>query len=117
MTPLTNYDAVLLRLGGEDDSVLHIADMFLELLPSMRETLWRTFNERNLAGFRDAVHSLRGSAAILSASEVVALGRHVEKMELSEEMKPIVQEFEALCLRLADEVGRWVEAGGRPDGD
>ena len=57
-----DHDAALERVGGDEDLLRQIAEMFTQICPEWLENLQRHLNERDQAAMRRMAHSLKTSA-------------------------------------------------------
>jgi signal transduction histidine kinase/DNA-binding NarL/FixJ family response regulator len=96
-------EAFLKRLMGDRQLAAKIVKGFLGGIPSQLDNLRKRFNESDEAGARQAAHTLKGSAASVSAVGLRAIGQEMERAAAAGQLDRFgrllpraVEEFERL---------------------
>lgn len=93
-----------------------IAELFILRSHELLATLAQSLAAGDVAGVQAAAHALKGSAAELSATEVVQIARRLEKTARSEDLSALVIEGHSLqqfTLRLNTALETWLKQMGR----
>ena len=78
-----NYAAALDRVGGDESLLVELIAVFFEEYPKFANRLTQSLSQKNLAGLREAAHSLKGSLGYLGAGDGEALALAVEQASLA----------------------------------
>mgnify|MGYP002780353467 CR=1 FL=1 len=78
--PRHDFAAALARLSGDRKLFADLAALFRTELPQALEELRRTAAGEDAAGFRRAIHSLKGSAGYVGGTAVAAVAREMETL-------------------------------------
>lgn len=79
-TGLCNLDYLLVNLGRNQTTARRLVSLFLDHYGPLCERMERAAAEGNLAMLKDALHDIRSSCVLFSASECVDLARSIEDL-------------------------------------
>lgn len=75
-----DLDEALERVGGDQELLKEIADLFLEDAPGLVDGIRAAIEKKDPEALQRAAHSLKGSVANFGAEETVALAFQLEQM-------------------------------------
>jgi HPt (histidine-containing phosphotransfer) domain-containing protein len=81
-----NVDDALRRLGGDEELLRDIVQIYLEDAPGIIERIHNAAAQSDTNALQRAAHSLKGLGATLSASEVVGAAARLEHMAASKNL-------------------------------
>jgi len=107
-TPLKVFNAAALleRLGGDEPLFVKVLGLFLEDCPVRLTAIKEAVDARSAERIRTEAHSLKGAAAILTASELTEAARMLEQIGADGRVEAAGAAWE----RLAAEAARAMEA-------
>jgi HPt (histidine-containing phosphotransfer) domain-containing protein len=76
--PLVSYDDLLHRVGGSEDLLVDVIQLFLEDGPQLLGKIREGLGAGDSRATRAAAHALKGSAANFGAAPVVDVARAIE---------------------------------------
>jgi two-component system sensor histidine kinase/response regulator len=111
--PLWSRAEVLDRLGGDEELLRELCQIFLKESPRLMENLRQGMANGDAAALQRAAHSLKGEVSYLSAAGATQAARRLEDMghdrELSlasEAIRLMERELDDLRQAIEDDVGR-----------
>ena len=116
----SDWQKALLRLGGDEDLLFELAELFLDTAPDRLASLSAAVAERNPMAIQLHAHSLKSTIAIFSdiagfeaALRLETSGRRALLDEVDAEFKELQTEFKHLFVRMQDKVRQGRAANGR----
>lgn len=91
---LYDRDALLERIGGDEDLIQVILQVFLEETPEIINALKLALDQDDIAGAKIQAHTLKGSCANVSAENLRALAYDIEKACREEDLAQAKTVFE-----------------------
>lgn len=79
-TPLISKDELLDRVGGDEELLREIADIFLSEYPALIEEIRSAISERDARKLERSAHTLKGSVANFGAEEATQAAFELEKL-------------------------------------
>ncbi|SNS10973.1 PAS domain S-box-containing protein [Humidesulfovibrio mexicanus] len=111
---LVDLDAAAEALGGDEDLLREVVELYLAELPEKRAALSRAMAGSDMAGLRLAAHSLKGTSASVGALAASQAAKRLEGLAralLEEAQEACAPQELALALAALDEtLGRTAEA-------
>jgi HPt (histidine-containing phosphotransfer) domain-containing protein len=97
---------VLERLGGDEDLLRELCQIFLEESPKLMQRLRRAVADGDSDAAMQAAHSLKGQASYLGAGRATRTARQLEDMGREENLSQAAEmlaelEWELACLHFA----------------
>jgi signal transduction histidine kinase/HPt (histidine-containing phosphotransfer) domain-containing protein len=83
-----DWDELRERLGGDDDLMEDVVRLFLEDCPERLEDIRTAIERRDMARIRATAHAIKGTAANLSARQVVEAARVLERLDDGVDIAP-----------------------------
>jgi len=106
-TPVIDRAAVLEKLGGDEELLAEIIELYLDDAPKVLDSIRAAFATEDVEGVWKAAHRLKGSVGSLSADPAFQAAKHLEEVGRKGDLAAAVQAFEALereAERLAEEL-------------
>ena len=75
-----DFNAALERVGGDQELLKEIADLFLEDAPGLLDLVREAIDKNDGSALQRAAHSLKGSVANFGAEETVAAAYQLEQL-------------------------------------
>jgi len=107
--PVVDRDAVLEKLGGDDELLLEIIDLYLEDTPQVFVTLRAAVEESDAEGVRKAAHRIKGSVGSLAAMRAFEAARDLEKVGREGDLDGLAAAFSLLEAELEQLAGALAE--------
>ena len=92
-----DHAVVLERLGGDEELLQEVAQLFLEEYPTLLSEINEAAQTGDALRMERAAHSLKGSIANFGAEQAVQAALTVEKIGRSGDLKDAAQAYEQLA--------------------
>lgn len=79
-TPVISKDELLDRVGGDEELLREIADIFLSEYPALIEDIRSAISEKDARKLEHSAHTLKGSVANFGAEEATRAAFELEKL-------------------------------------
>ena len=107
--PVINRDVALQKLGGDEELLVEIIDLYLDDSPRVLDTLRAAVEGQDAEGIWKSAHRLKGSVGSLSGERAFAAARNLEQLGregkldgTSEALAHLEREAEALAEALSN---------------
>ena len=98
--PVIDWETALRRAGGDREFLDELFDMFFENVPKLKADVESAMQTNDARKLLEASHTLKGSAANLSAVQVSEAALKLEMMGISGDLSGAADAYEALCNEL-----------------
>ena len=95
-----NVDDMRRRLGGDEELISDVIDIFLEDYPTRRAAIESAVSGRDLEVLHREAHSLKGSASHLAASSVVEAAGALEAIAVAGDVAAIDSQYARLLREM-----------------
>lgn len=95
--PVFDYDDFLDRIDGDVDLLKEVIEIFLKDTPGLLADLYAAIRSGNARAVERAAHTLKGTAANISAKKLQSLSQHVQsalKENNTADLEPFIGQFE-----------------------
>ena len=98
---LLDRDAVLDRVGGDEELLREITEIFLSEYPGLLDEIRTAIGAGDLAKLEVSAHTLKGSVANFGAEDATEAARQLEVMARKRQMENAPSALQALELHFA----------------
>jgi HPt (histidine-containing phosphotransfer) domain-containing protein len=94
--PLFNREAMLARLGGDQELFQELVQLFMEECPRLLESARQAIRDRDAQTLRTATHTMRGSVSYMDAREVQQAAQRLEELACRSALSDAAEAFRDL---------------------
>ncbi len=98
--PILDYPLALSRVGGDEELLKELGDLFLEEYPRLLAEIHDAHKQGAAAQLGRAAHSLKGSVANFGAKDAVELATQLEQCGVKGDLDAVDEVLHALDLAL-----------------
>jgi HPt (histidine-containing phosphotransfer) domain-containing protein len=108
LSQVIDREALLDRVGGDQDFLQEIASLFLEDCPKLLADVRTAVSSEDARGLEHAAHALKGSVANFGAEAARQAASRLETLGRAGDLKPAPEAYSTL----EQEIGRFTQALG-----